>query len=71
VASDEFSKEVRNLNSKAFLLLFVIFFALGVTTYAISLNTPKLNRPSISEKIILNTGCDPAGDPVDGGGVPH
>jgi predicted S18 family serine protease len=68
---DELTKEVRNLNWKAALLLFVIFFASAVTTVAISLSAPNVSLFSASEKTLLDTVFEPMGDPVDGPGYPH
>jgi hypothetical protein len=62
---------VKDLRWKAALLLFVIFFALTVTTVAISIDSPKLARLSIPEGITLATKYYPMGDPIDGSGPPH
>jgi len=58
------------MNWKAVLLVFAVFFASGVTAFAISLNTPKLSRLGTSERMASDTSID-WGDAVGGGGGPH
>ena len=55
---------------KAAALLFLMIFSLSIviTATVISLKVPNETRQSISEKIILDNGLKPNGDPIPG---PH
>jgi len=59
------------LNWKAALLLFVLLFASGITTVAISLSVPDISTTTASGKTLLNNGFEPMGDPIDGPGHPN
>jgi hypothetical protein len=56
------------LNWKAAALLFLMIFSLSIviTATVISLKVPNETRQSISEKIILDNGLKPNGDPIPG-----